>query len=764
VPVLTYLDFDLLIERARDRYRARVLSSPGGNASRTFDLPFSREQLQIFVLTATGLGKRRKVRRIESPEMQAIKAFGSQLFEAVFDEEVHDCLRLSLHDAERDGTGLRIRLRLDDSVDTRETKAGATEDDETVALCDVPWEFLYDSGGPGFLCLSSGSPVVRYQDLRRPIEPIAVEPPLRILVTICGPSDAFDLDVEYERAKVEQALAGLVENGLVMIDWMERGTLEQLQRRLRLNTYHAFHFIGHGGYDPRGKEGLLLFENANGKSNPVSSESLRTLFQNHQTLQLAVLNACEGARTDPTDPFAGVAQNLLRGGVNAVIAMQFEISDDAAIVLSSEFYTALADGLPVDAALAEARTAVFTRASAVEWATPVLYLRSPDAAIFDVTAPPPPPPAGDVESGEEQGPPKRTHLIDVSREEEKRKEKTDEDKDDEEEGEEEKKKKKKKEEKKSFFERLSRGAKLSAVAALVLIVGAVVVVMALTDNEPVVPGESVGPTASLGGAILFVRNGDILALDPSDQTTRRLVAAEANAFAPSLSPDQTKIVFGGGPEEDIYTARTDGSGRLRNLTNTADWKEETAAWSPDEPKIAFDREMNGNFDIFVMNADGTGEPRQLTSDEADDKRPDWSPDGSLIIFEHFDSNGGDIFVMDANGEDERPLYESDSDAGVPVWSPHGEWIAFRSDRNHPRHYEVWIVRRDGSEAQEITRGDESVRAPAWSPDGKKIVYSRGSEGQHDLFIVDVATGVSTPLLTTPGDDRGATWCCYTRQT
>ncbi len=54
MPVLTYLDFDLLIERAGDRYRARVLSSPGGNASRTFDLPFSREQLQIFVLTATG--------------------------------------------------------------------------------------------------------------------------------------------------------------------------------------------------------------------------------------------------------------------------------------------------------------------------------------------------------------------------------------------------------------------------------------------------------------------------------------------------------------------------------------------------------------------------------------------------------------------------------------------------------------------------------------------------------------------------------------
>jgi Tol biopolymer transport system component len=118
--------------------------------------------------------------------------------------------------------------------------------------------------------------------------------------------------------------------------------------------------------------------------------------------------------------------------------------------------------------------------------------------------------------------------------------------------------------------------------------------------------------------------------------------------------------------------------------------------------------------------------------------------------------------MDAGGGNQRPLYESASDAGVPVWSPDGEWIAFRTDRNHKGHYEVWIVRRDGSEPREITTGDESVRAPAWSPDGGRIVYSKGSEGQHDLFIVDIETRVSTPLLTTPGDDRGATWCCYRR--
>jgi hypothetical protein len=97
-----------------------------------------------------------------------------------------------------------------------------------------------------------------------------------------------------------------------------------------------------------------------------------------------VLNACEGARTSRTDPFAGAAQSLVQQGLAAVIAMQFEISDEAAITFSHEFYGALADGYPVDAALVEARKAIFAQENGLEWGTPVLYLRAPDGRVFDV--------------------------------------------------------------------------------------------------------------------------------------------------------------------------------------------------------------------------------------------------------------------------------------------------------------------------------------------------------------------------------------------
>ena len=98
-----------------------------------------------------------------------------------------------------------------------------------------------------------------------------------------------------------------------------------------------------------------------------------------------MLNACEGARSDASDPFAGVAQSLIQQGLPAVVAMQFEITDDAAIIFARELYGAIADGYPLEAALAEARGAIRDEGNLTEWGTPVLYSRAPDGRLFDLT-------------------------------------------------------------------------------------------------------------------------------------------------------------------------------------------------------------------------------------------------------------------------------------------------------------------------------------------------------------------------------------------
>jgi multiple sugar transport system substrate-binding protein len=110
---------------------------------------------------------------------------------------------------------------------------------------------------------------------------------------------------------------------------------------------------------------------------------LAELLDDHYPLRLVFLNSCEGARGSENDAFSSTAATLVRRGVPAVVAMQYEITDSAAIEFSRDFYEALADNLPVDAAVTEARAAV-SMDSMLEWRTPVLYMHSPDGRVFDV--------------------------------------------------------------------------------------------------------------------------------------------------------------------------------------------------------------------------------------------------------------------------------------------------------------------------------------------------------------------------------------------
>lgn len=374
---IAYQDFDLSIELTSSeppRYRARVSSLAAGQASSEFTLPFSNQDLEILFLR---LGRpRRGVRAIGSPEMQAAQTFGSTLFSHVFTGQVQSCLQRSLDHARQQGQGLRIRLRLSDAAD----------------LADLPWEFLYDSTQSHFLAYSTVTPLVRYLDLPQTVAPLAVQPPLKVLVMIANPRDPgfSTLDVEEEWRKVQGALADLEGRGLVQVTRLGgplgAATLSALQRQLRRDQYHIFHFVGHGGFDNQSQSGVLLLEDEGGRSRLVSGHYLGALLRDHFSLRLALLNACEGARTSRSDPFAGVAQHLVQQGIPAVIAMQFEITDGAAITLSHEFYNALADNYGVDAALAEARKALYAAGNDIEWGTPVLYMRAQSGQLFALTA------------------------------------------------------------------------------------------------------------------------------------------------------------------------------------------------------------------------------------------------------------------------------------------------------------------------------------------------------------------------------------------
>lgn len=368
-PNPTYLNFDLLITRAGDAYRAYVVDAPGGDADVTFEMPFAPDEL---VRLVHGEGTRRGLRLAEDDADQLppreLRDLGSQLYETVFHDDVREVLVASQTDADSKGQELRIRLRFaDDAVD----------------LATLPWEILFDSTQQHFLALNERRPILRYLSLPRPRPALVVQPPLSILAVLASPSDHNPLNVEQEWQAMEAALTDLRDDGKIKLERLESPTFDALRERLLGDPVHVLHFVGHGIYDEEKGEGQLLFEEPNGRGRRVPAVAVAQLLHNHAPMRLAYLNACEGAIADKGNVFAGMAQTLVQQGVPAAVAMQDEITDAAAIEMARTFYTALATGRPVDAALTHARVALSTRDND-EWAIPVLFSRSPDNRLFDI--------------------------------------------------------------------------------------------------------------------------------------------------------------------------------------------------------------------------------------------------------------------------------------------------------------------------------------------------------------------------------------------
>jgi Tol biopolymer transport system component len=151
----------------------------------------------------------------------------------------------------------------------------------------------------------------------------------------------------------------------------------------------------------------------------------------------------------------------------------------------------------------------------------------------------------------------------------------------------------------------------------------------------------------------------------------------------------------------IYEMNADGGGQRRLTDTDPDASSPAAlffqiepAWSPDGTKIAFASRRAGTFDIYVMNADGTG-ARSLTSTKENDSHPTWSSDGTKIAFAR--GGSGDIFVMSADGADARRISDSVAEEADPAWSPDGNWIAYVRRTPGTAIQEVWLVRPDGTE-------------------------------------------------------------------
>jgi TolB protein len=176
------------------------------------------------------------------------------------------------------------------------------------------------------------------------------------------------------------------------------------------------------------------------------------------------------------------------------------------------------------------------------------------------------------------------------------------------------------------------------------------------------------------------------------------------------------------------------------------------AWAPSQERIAFAWDVTGNYELYVMNVDGTGLVR-LTDTPEDELRPAWSPDGTQLVY---DVNVADtlvkrdLFIMNADGSNVRQLATDGRYNFHATWSPDGEHIAFVSQRDG--NEEIYVTTVDGSSLLRLTAVGGSDGSPTWTADGRWVVFESERTGIFNVFRRRISGGATEQLTNNPFDD------------
>jgi hypothetical protein len=295
---------------------------------------------------------------------------GSALFRWLVAGPLETQLRLAWDRAARTGRGLRLRL----SIDPPE-------------LAALPWELLYDPQRDHCFAISASTLLVRYLDQTGFFGALAeqlADLPLHMLLVL---PQVPDLNLAQERALIEEAIRPLQD--VVRLHVLQGPvTRSVLSDALLAVPYDIVHMTGHGAFeDGVGYVGLNL---PDGSPDWVDARALVRLLGNQRSIKLLLLNSCSTGRVDAGAAFRGLAPQVVRSGIPAVVAMQFPLTDAAALTFARAFYRQLCTGenaSQVDVATTYARNMLAVmHPNDSSFASPVLYSHAANGIIFTVSA------------------------------------------------------------------------------------------------------------------------------------------------------------------------------------------------------------------------------------------------------------------------------------------------------------------------------------------------------------------------------------------
>ena len=313
------------------------------------------------------------LRECKISQRRELEALGALLYTTIFTGQMETFFEQTLDRTLHAGHRLRLQLSF---------QKGAAD------LASLPWEYLYrpeTETAPGYFLSTAVNLVLsRYLPLvtgRRTLQP--EESPLRILIVVAKPNGLGPVLEEQTVADIQE----LVETYPIKVNILENPTVDNFLVILEDARPHVVHFMGHGRFSQtEGKGEIALLAPDETSALWIGDREFTEFFVQMRSIpRLIVLHLCEGGSIDFTANFAGLAPQLIRAGIQAVVAMQYRISNKAAIAFSRAFYRELASGEPVDNAVQSGRyriTLSVPRAyDSRDFGTPVLYMHSRDGII-----------------------------------------------------------------------------------------------------------------------------------------------------------------------------------------------------------------------------------------------------------------------------------------------------------------------------------------------------------------------------------------------